>query len=160
MMVTLIAFVAGSLAGDSAHLPWWVAQPKIAAISIYGELGWPGGMVLQLAFIAVLAVTTIRVERKRHGTLEAGEPVAGPKEIFNRLLFGRWPILWGALALAILNIATLLVPGGPGASPGAIPCGAQKSPKRAASMSPRGRSSKGRSRRGCWKPGSRKMSRR
>ena len=76
MMVTLIAFVAGSLAG-SAHLPWWVAQPKIAAISIYGELGWPGGMVLQLAFIAVLAVTTIRIERKRHGTLEAGEPVAG-----------------------------------------------------------------------------------
>ena len=110
MMVTLIAFVAGSLAG-SAHLPWWVAQPKIAAISIYGELGWPGGMVLQLAFIAVLAVTTIRIERKRHGTLEAGEPVAGPKEIFNRLLFGRWPILWGALALAILNIATLLVAG-------------------------------------------------
>ena len=62
MMVTLIAFVAGSLAG-STHLPWWVAQPKITAISIYGELSWPGGMVLQLAFIAALAVTTIRIER-------------------------------------------------------------------------------------------------
>ena len=70
-------------------------------------------MVLQLVFIAVLAVTTIRIERKRRGTLEAGEPVAGPKEIFNRLLFGRWPILWGALALPILNIATLLVAGRP-----------------------------------------------
>jgi len=112
MMVTLIAFVTGSLAG-SAHLPWWVAQPKIAAVSLYDDLGWPGGMVLQLAFIAALAMVTVRIERKRHGTLETADPTGGPKDIFHRLLFGGWPILWGAFALAILNVATLLVAGRP-----------------------------------------------
>jgi len=112
MVVTLIAFVAGSLAG-SAHLPWWLAQPKIGSVSLYGEIGWLGGLALQLAFIAALAYLTVRIERKRHGTLEAGEKIAGGREIFHRLLFGRWPLLWGALALAVLNIATLLVAGRP-----------------------------------------------
>ena len=112
MMVTLIAFVAGSLAG-SAHLPWWVLQPKIAAVSLYGEMGWIGGLVIQLAFIAALAMATIRIEQKRHGTLEKSDRIANPREIFHRLLFGRWPLLWGALALAILNIATLLLAGRP-----------------------------------------------
>jgi len=112
MMVTLIGFIAGSLAG-SAHLPWWVEQPKIAAVSLYNELGWPGGLVLQLAFITALAVVTIRIECKRHGTLEKRESVASWKEVFQRLLFGRWPILWGAIALAILSVATLLVAGRP-----------------------------------------------
>ena len=37
MMVTLIGFIAGSLAG-SAHLPWRIEQPKIAAVSPYGEM--------------------------------------------------------------------------------------------------------------------------
>lgn len=112
MMVTLVAFVAGSLAG-SAHLPWWVTQPKIAAVSLYGEMGWPGGLAIQLAFIAALAVATIRIEQRRHGTLEAGDRIAKPREVLHRLLFGQWPLLWGALALAILNIATLLLAGRP-----------------------------------------------
>ena len=112
MMVTLVAFVAGSLAG-SAHLPWWVTQPKIAAVSLYGEMGWPGGLAIQLAFIAALAVATIRIERKRHGTLEAGDRITKPREVMHRLLFGQWPLLWGALALVILNIVTLLLAGRP-----------------------------------------------
>jgi uncharacterized membrane protein YedE/YeeE len=112
MTLTLIAFIAGSLAG-SAHLPWWLAQPKIAAVSLYGEMGWPGGLALQLAFIAALALATIRIERKRHGALEPGEKIIGPADALHRLLFGRWPLLWGALALALLNVATLLLAGRP-----------------------------------------------
>ena len=112
MLITLIAFVAGSLAG-SAHLPWWLAQPKFAAVSLYGEIGWPGGLAMQLAFIAALAVVTIRIERRRHGGLEKSAGIATAGEFFRRLLFGRWPLLWGALALAFLNIATLLIAGRP-----------------------------------------------
>ena len=33
MTVTLIGFIAGS-----AHLPWRIEQPKIAAASLYGEM--------------------------------------------------------------------------------------------------------------------------
>ena len=112
MTVTLIAFVAGSLAG-SAHLPWWLGQPKIASVSVYNEIGWPGGLALQLAFIAALALITIRIERKRHGSLERAEKIAGPADAWRRLLFGRWPLLWGAVALALLNVTTLLVAGRP-----------------------------------------------
>ena len=112
MTFTLVAFIAGSLAG-SAHLPWWLAQPKIASLSIYNEMGWPGGLALQLAFIAVLALATIRIERKRHGVLEQSEKITGAADAWRRLLFGRWPLLWGALALALLNVATLLVAGRP-----------------------------------------------
>ena len=69
--------------------------------------------MLQLAFIAAHAVVTIRIERKHHGTLERREPVASSKAVFHRLLFRRSPILWGTLALAILNITMLLVAGQP-----------------------------------------------
>lgn len=51
-------------------------QPTITAVSQYGEMGWLSGLVLQLAFIAALAIATIRIERKRHGTLERRESVA------------------------------------------------------------------------------------
>lgn len=112
MCVTLIAFIAGSLAG-SAHLPWWLAQPKIASISLYSEIGWPGGLVLQLAFIAALAAVTTRIEQKRHGGLEPREKISSLADALHRLLFGRWPLLWGALALALLNVATLLLAGRP-----------------------------------------------
>jgi uncharacterized membrane protein YedE/YeeE len=112
MLITLIAFVAGSLAG-SAHLPWWLAQPRISSVSLYGELGWLGGLALQLAFLAALAYATIRIERRRHGMLEKGERIGDFRQIGRRLLFGRWPLLWGALALAAFNILTLLVAGRP-----------------------------------------------
>ena len=112
MTITLIAFIAGSLAG-SAHLPWWLGQPKLEAISLYNEIGWPGGLTLQLAFIAALALLTIRIERKRHGALEPAEKPANVADALHRLLFGRWPLLWGAVALAFLNVATLLVAGRP-----------------------------------------------
>ncbi len=112
MCITLIAFVAGSLAG-SAHLPWWLGQPKIASLSIFNEIGWPGGLALQLAFIALLALITIYIKRKRHGSLEPGKKIAGPADAWYSLLFGRWPLLWGAVALALLNVTILLVAGRP-----------------------------------------------
>ena len=65
-------------------------------------MGWPGGLAIQLAFIAALAVATIRIEQRRHGMLEAGDRITKPREVLHRLLFGQWPLLWGALALAIV----------------------------------------------------------
>ena len=111
MTITLAAFIAGSVIG-TAHLPWWLDQPSLAAISIPQALGWPAGLAVQLAALALLALAAIVFERRRHGS---HEPLAwrGGEGWQARLLQGGWPLVWGALALALLNLATLLIAGHP-----------------------------------------------
>lgn len=112
MILTLLGFIAGSALG-SAHLPWWLGQPKMGSLSIFGTLGWPGGLALQLVFIACIVWFTLFWEKRRHGTVEREPLSVAPSEIFRRIVRGPWPLLWGAGALALLNLATLLVAGRP-----------------------------------------------
>ena len=111
MAITLAAFIAGSVIG-TAHLPWWLDQPRLAAISIPNTLGWPAGLAAQLAAIGLLALGAVAWERQRHG---AHEPLGWGSggDWRERLLCGGWPLAWGALALALLNLATLLIAGHP-----------------------------------------------
>lgn len=110
MIVTLAAFVAGSLIG-SAHLPWWSAQPHIAPVSLVKELGGVPALALNLAVFAAIAGVTVWVERKRHGRL-LGKPVASVAG-WPRWLHGPWPLVTGAVLLAGLNFATLALAGRP-----------------------------------------------
>ena len=111
MAITLAAFIGGSVLG-TAHLPWWLDQPRLSAISVPDTLGWPAGLVVQLAAIGLLALGALALERRRHG---AHQPLSwGPGGDWRqRLLHGGWPLAWGALALALLNLATLLIAGHP-----------------------------------------------
>ena len=111
MAITLAAFIAGSVIG-TAHLPWWLAQPRLAALSIPETLGWPAGVALQLAAIGLLALGAIALERRRHGGHEPLVWGTG-RDWRTQLLQGGWPLAWGALALALLNLATLLIAGHP-----------------------------------------------
>jgi uncharacterized membrane protein YedE/YeeE len=112
MVITLGAFIAGSLIG-AAHLPWWLDQPSLSSISTYKTLGWPGGLALQLAFIGLLGFGSVVLERRRHGSLEPFALGADQGRWGRQFLRGGWPLAWGALALALLNIATLLIAGHP-----------------------------------------------
>ena len=109
--VAIGAFIAGSVIG-TAHLPWWLDQPSLAAISIQQTLGWPAGLAVQLTALGLLALAVVAFERGRHGS---HEPLAwrGGEGWQARLLHGGWPLAWGALALALLNLATLLIAGHP-----------------------------------------------
>ena len=111
MAITLGAFIAGSVIG-TAHLPFWLDQPRLAALSIPSTLGWPAGLAVQLAAIGLLGLAALALERRRHG---AHEPLlwGGGEDWRARLLHGGWPLAWGALALALLNLATLLIAGHP-----------------------------------------------
>ena len=111
MAITLAAFIAGSVIG-TAHLPWWLDQPRLAPLSIPDSLGWPTGLAVQLAAIGLLALGALALERRRHG---AHEPLlwGAGGDWRERLLHGGWPLAWGALALALLNLATLLIAGHP-----------------------------------------------
>ena len=64
-----------------------------------------------MGLFAALAVVTVVVERHRHGRL-AGNGGA-PASLGRRLLQGPWPLLWGAVLLALLNAAVLALAGHP-----------------------------------------------
>ena len=108
MVATLAAFVAGSFLATH-HIHWWLRQPSLGTISLVREWGlWPA-LALQLTVLGGIAALTMILERRRHGRLEAS--TGGGARGLARLLRGPWPLAWAALALALLNFATLAVAG-------------------------------------------------
>ena len=110
MLVTLAAFIAGSTLG-ALHLPWWSALPNIGAVSLIERVGWVPALLLCWLVMAAIYVATIRAEIRRHGELEPGArtKLRGAR----RFMQGPWPLLAGAILLAIGNFATLYLAGRP-----------------------------------------------
>ncbi len=116
MVFTLLFFLIGSFLG-AAHLPWWFTVPwwpgtaRPGGISLLNEWGlWPA-LVAQLAVFAAVAGATWVIERRRHPYPGAATRPAG--SLAQRLVSGPWPLIWGAVALALLNAATLVSAGHP-----------------------------------------------
>ncbi len=107
MMVVLVFFCAGGF-WASLHLPWWRALPGIGAVSLARELGWVPAIGIQLLALGAL-YAALRLAGARHGRSLWWQGGFSLK----RLARGPWPLLAGALALALFNWATLLVAGHP-----------------------------------------------
>ena len=113
MVITLVFFIIGSVIG-SAHLPWWFSTPNIGSVALVNTLGIAGTIAAQMGIFAAIVVVTIAIERKRHGNISELAPATIPAiPLAQRLIKGPWPLLWGALGLALLNVATLMVSGHP-----------------------------------------------
>jgi uncharacterized protein len=110
MLITLAAFIVGSTVG-SAHLHWWTALPSLPRISFVELWGPWVALVVHLVVFAAIAAITIVLEKRRHGRLLTAGPA--PREGLARFLRGPWPIVAGAVALALLNFATLALAGRP-----------------------------------------------
>lgn len=110
MLVTLIFFIIGAVVG-SAHLPWWLQLPSMPATSIGQVLGVPAGIAVTLAGLALVAAFTIWIERRTHGSIETKPKSGAPFAI--HFMHGPWPLVSAAIALALLNISTLIVAGHP-----------------------------------------------
>ncbi|SDB29153.1 YeeE/YedE family protein [Bauldia litoralis] len=110
MLVTLAFFIVGAVIG-TAHLPWWLEQPSLPPIGLGTELGLPLAIAVTVAGLAAVALITAVIEKRPHGGLES-EP-APRRPGWRWLLVGPWPLVGAGLALALLNIATLLVAGHP-----------------------------------------------
>ena len=105
MIITLAAFIAGSLTG-TYHLPWWRSLPKTDGWSMVQSLG-PFAAFLVLAAILVAATyITITHEKSAHGALEKPKQTAS-------ILRGPWSPFAGVLALAFVGIATFAILGRP-----------------------------------------------
>ena len=107
MAVTLVFFIAGMTLGawDEAR---WAALPALPAISAPASLGmWPA-LGLNLAVFGLVAAGLAARERRLTGAVEPvfARPGAG-------WLRGPWVLAWAALALALLNAATLVLAGRP-----------------------------------------------
>lgn len=114
MWITLAAFIAGAtLAAWQAEL--WIGWAAFPPVSLPERLGlWPA-MGLSIAVLGLVAWISLRLERRRHGVAEALHWRGG------HLLRGPWPLAWGAVALAMLSLATLAVAGRPWAITAAFP---------------------------------------
>jgi hypothetical protein len=105
MLATLAAFIAGSVIGV-VHMPWWEAAPAVAPTTLLASLGLAPAMIASLGLFGSVALASAIVERRRHGALE-------PRRTSSSILRGPWPLVAGALGLAAINVATLLLAGRP-----------------------------------------------
>jgi uncharacterized protein len=109
MLVTLAAFIVGSVVA-TAHMPFWTALPSLKPLSMVTTLGAGWAIALNLVVFAVIATLTVVIERRRHGRL-VNEPARPPHA--SPWLHGPWPLFVGAIALVLLNFATLALSGRP-----------------------------------------------
>ena len=109
MMVTLAFFIIGSIVA-TAHFDWWSALPAMAPTSFVQIWSLPSALAANLAVFALIAWLTIRLEKRRHGKIIS---FAGRTSAPASLLQGPWPLIWGGVALVILNFATLALAGRP-----------------------------------------------
>jgi uncharacterized membrane protein YedE/YeeE len=117
MLVTLTFFIVGSVIG-TIHAPWWTTMPAFAPVSLIRSYGAAVALGLSLTLFAAIVVVTMTIERRRHGSLQTllGDAADAP----GRWLRGPWPLIAGALGLAAVNIATLLLAGRPWGVTGAF----------------------------------------
>lgn len=108
MIVALVAFIAGSLIATADPLHWR-SWPALDGMSLVDALGGAGALAVGLFALAVSYAVSLALERLRHGK---AEPLDAD---FSRasLLAGPWPLVGGAVALALVNIATLALAGRP-----------------------------------------------
>ena len=108
MIVTLAAFVIGSALG-AFHLPAWQQAPGLEPVSLALEFGTMGALTITFALLATIWVGSGAIERRRHGSVSGIGMDATQRDWFR----GPWPLLAGALGLAAVNIATLVLAGRP-----------------------------------------------
>jgi uncharacterized membrane protein YedE/YeeE len=107
MAVTLVFFCAGSWWG-SLDLPWWQSLPSLPPIALGPMLGWWPAVLLQALVIAAIPWVLLRTGGRLQSPLWWNGRFSS-----KTLLHGPWPLLFGGLALAVLNAAMLMVSGSP-----------------------------------------------
>ena len=108
MLVTLAAFIIGSVIG-TWHWGSWQDAAGFEPVVLSQDFGvWPAILISMLMFAAVWYLAAA-YERHRHGEVSNYWKTENGRS----WLKGPWPVIVGALALAAVNVATLLLAGRP-----------------------------------------------
>jgi len=110
MLITLTFFIVGSVLA-TINYTWWATLPSLPPTSLVLRWGWPTALAANLMVFALIYWLTTIIEKRRHGRLLKPEPVE--RATIWRLVRGPWPLIWGAVALVLLNFATLALSGRP-----------------------------------------------
>ena len=95
LIIALIGLVAGSTLGAS-HMGYWWSLPKLEAFTLWQAFPLPLALGLQALILGAAWLIVTLVSRKG--------PARNP---------GRWTLMQGAAALAVLNVSVLLLSGQP-----------------------------------------------
>jgi uncharacterized membrane protein YedE/YeeE len=109
MVVTLAGFIAGSVAG-AMHMPLWERTPSFGSMALVSEYGVAAALAVSLAAFAAIAWTSLVIERRRYGGRLVREVEGSRRHSWTR---GPWPLVAGAVGLAVVNIATMALAGRP-----------------------------------------------
>ncbi len=113
MIVTLFAFIAGSVLG-AWHWDLWQAAPQLAPVSLLTQFGTPGALLISLSLFGLVWFGAGKLEEKRHGHIASAASADADRDSgLHRWLRGPWPLIAGALGLAAVNVATLSLAGRP-----------------------------------------------
>lgn len=103
MLVVLAAFCAGGF-WASLNMEFWQSLPNVGTLTLGELIGWPLAAASQLVVLLVLSRLLHRYAPARQGLFTTGH---------HHWLRGGWSLGVGALMLALLNLAVLLVAGHP-----------------------------------------------
>jgi uncharacterized membrane protein YedE/YeeE len=109
MFVTLAAFILGSALG-AAHMHLWEQAPALGPVSLLDSFGAVPALAISLLLFGAIAYFTSVLEARRHGSVATARSTGLG---WHRFVRGPWPLLWGAVALMLVNCATLALAGRP-----------------------------------------------
>ncbi|MCH7942855.1 MAG: YeeE/YedE family protein [Proteobacteria bacterium] len=107
MLATLAAFCLGGF-WASLDMPWWLATPRMPAVSLAAEFGWGMALALQLGLLAL-----IWWGLRRWRSDAPQRPLWRRDFTWRQVLVGPWPLLLAAFMLAALNGLTVVIAGHP-----------------------------------------------
>lgn len=108
MMLTLLTFCLGSFWGTLTRQVW-SGLPQTEPVSLIQLWGWSGVAIQLLAFL-MITLALWRWQKRRDQEVIHQE---SSSNFFNSLLYGPWSLIWGSIALAVLNWLTLIIAGRP-----------------------------------------------
>ncbi|MBR8743219.1 YeeE/YedE family protein [Nocardiopsis sp. MG754419] len=108
IVITLFGFIVGSVI-YSAAWPLVADLPAVPPVLLSDHVGWGGSWAITIAALIAMVVIS-RVVQNRRVPPPVGAPPAA--QGWARVLRGSWPLVAGALVLAVLGAAVLVVSGG------------------------------------------------
>lgn len=91
-------------------MPFWWKTPSLGTVMLGEQIGWIAAITSQLLLFALIVWLSWRIERRFRPLPEPEPPT---ERSWRRVWRGPWPLLAGAIGLAVLNGMTLLLAGHP-----------------------------------------------
>ncbi|MDQ0219578.1 YeeE/YedE family protein [Peribacillus cavernae] len=112
MILTLLAFIAGSVLGAKHFTFWMEDTPTLPPISLAEStgLGYFGAWLVQMAVFAAIYWITVQIAKKKNPPMMKPLPTTRG---WKKVIRGSWPLFAAAIILAILNALTLTIRGNP-----------------------------------------------